>query len=107
LARSRHIRPRRPDVTLAWLTSAETVRDPALWWGGATAPSVPAAVATEGGPIWAPDFETLTEAAVRDAHRLGLSVLPWTVNRPPDMRRFIDWGVDGLITDRPDLALAL
>ena len=33
-------------------------------------------------------------------------VVPWTVNRPEDMRRLIRWGVDGLITDRPDLARA-
>ena len=103
----RHIRRRRPDIKLAWLTSAETVRDAALWWDGATAPSVPAAVAAEGGPVWAPDFETLTEAAVQEAHGLGLSILPWTVNQPADMRRLIDWGVDGLISDRPDLALAI
>lgn len=103
----RYIRPRRPDIRLAWLTSGETVRDAALWWDGTTAASVPAAVAAEGGPVWAPGFETLTEAAVREAHALGLSVLPWTVNQPADMRRLIDWGVDGLISDRPDLALAL
>jgi glycerophosphoryl diester phosphodiesterase len=35
---------------------------------------------------------------------LGLKVVTWTVNRPEDMRRLIRWGVDGLITDRPDLA---
>ncbi len=103
----RHIRRRRPDIKLAWLTSAETVREFALWWDGTTAPSVPAAVAAEGGPVWAPGFETLTEAAVREAHASGLSVLPWTVNQPSDMRRLIEWGVDGLISDRPDLALAL
>jgi glycerophosphoryl diester phosphodiesterase len=101
----RHVRSRRPDVRLAWLTSAETVFDAALWWDGATAPSVPAAVAAEGGPVWAPGFETLTEAAVQEAHDLGLAILPWTVNRPTDMRRLINWGVDGLISDRPDLAL--
>jgi glycerophosphoryl diester phosphodiesterase len=103
----RHIRRQRPDVKLAWLTSAETVRNSALWWDGATASSVPAAVAAEGGPFWAPDFETLTEAAVQEAHDLGLAILPWTVNRPADMRRLINWGVDGLISDRPDLALAI
>jgi glycerophosphoryl diester phosphodiesterase len=103
----RQIRSRRPDIRLAWLTSAETVRDAALWWDVATPNSVPTAVATEGGPIWAPDFATLTESAVQEAHDLGLAILPWTVNRPADMRRLINWGVDGLISDRPDLALAI
>jgi glycerophosphoryl diester phosphodiesterase len=103
----RHIRPRRPDIRLAWLTNAETVRHAALWWDAATPPSVPAAVAAEGGPVWAPGFETLTEAAIQEARALGLSILPWTVNQLADMRRLIDWGVDGLISDRPDLALAL
>jgi glycerophosphoryl diester phosphodiesterase len=103
----RYVRPRRPDVRLAWLTSAETVRDAALWWDGATAPSVPGAVAAEGGSVWTPSFEGLTKAAVQEARTLGLSVVPWTVNRPADMRRLIDWGVGGLISDRPDLALAL
>jgi glycerophosphoryl diester phosphodiesterase len=103
----RHISDRHPDVRLAWLTSAETVRGAALWWDAAAASSVPAAVAAEGGLIWAPSFEDLTEAAVQEAHALGLSVLPWTVNKPADMRRLVDWGVDGLISDRPDLALAL
>jgi glycerophosphoryl diester phosphodiesterase len=102
----RHVRKTRPDIRLAWLTRAETVRDAALWWDGATAAgSVPARVAAEGGPIWAPDYASLTESEVREAHALGLFVLPWTVNRPADMRRLIDWGVDGLISDRPDLAL--
>ena len=30
-------------------------------------------------------------------------VVPWTVNRPQDMEAMIDLGVDGMITDRPDL----
>jgi glycerophosphoryl diester phosphodiesterase len=102
----RHVRKTRPDIRLAWLTRAETVRDAALWWDGAIAAgSVPASVAAEGGPIWAPDYASLTESEVQEAHALGLFVLPWTVNRPADMRRLIDWGVDGLISDRPDLAL--
>jgi glycerophosphoryl diester phosphodiesterase len=39
-----------------------------------------------------------------EAHTLSLRVVPWTVNHPDDMRRLLQWGVDGLITDRPDLA---
>lgn len=104
----RHVRRTRPGIKLAWLTRAATVRDAALWWDGVTPrTSIPATVAAEGGPIWAPDHTDLTEAQVHEAHALGLSVLPWTVNRPTDMRRLIGWGVDGLISDRPDLALEL
>jgi glycerophosphoryl diester phosphodiesterase len=104
----RHIRQTRPDIRLAWLTRTETVRDAALWWDGATAAgSVPARVAAEGGPVWAPDHTGLTEADILEAHALGLFVLPWTVNQPADISRLIAWGVDGLISDRPDLALGL
>jgi glycerophosphoryl diester phosphodiesterase len=103
----RHVRRRRPDIQLAWLTRAETVRHAPLWWDGVIdVASVPACVAAEGGPVWAPDATGLTEAEIREAHALGLSVLPWTVNDPTDMARLIGWGADGLISDRPDLALS-
>jgi glycerophosphoryl diester phosphodiesterase len=103
-----HVRRTRPDIRLAWLTRAETIREAALWWDGVVADrSVPACVAAEGGPIWAPDHSDLTEAQVQEAHALGLLVLPWTVNRATDMTRLLGWGVDGLISDRPDLALKL
>jgi glycerophosphoryl diester phosphodiesterase len=104
----RHVRRVRPEIRLAWLTCAETVRNAALWWDGITSvASVPDCVADEGGPVWAPDAADLTEAQVRRAHTLGLFVLPWTVNQPGDMRQLIAWGVDGLISDRPELALAI
>jgi glycerophosphoryl diester phosphodiesterase len=43
---------------------------------------------------------------VKHAHRAGLPVKVWTVNDPHDMRRLLEWGVDALISDRPDLAVA-
>ena len=55
-------------------------------------------------PQWRPAHADLTEETLAEAHGLGLRVVPWTVNRPDDMRWLVRWGVDGLITDRPDLA---
>lgn len=46
----------------------------------------------------------VTPAFVRAAHRHGVQVHVWTVNEIHKMRRLLRWGVDGLITDRPDLA---
>jgi glycerophosphoryl diester phosphodiesterase len=42
---------------------------------------------------------------VAHARRAGLPVKVWTVNEEGAMRRLIQWGVAGLITDRPDLAV--
>lgn len=57
--------------------------------------------------IWSPNSNDLTIELLDDAHELGLRVIPWTVNDPALMQTLIDMGVDGLITDRPDLLLAL
>ena len=107
----RHIRLSRPELQTAWLTREETVRDAALWWDGVSpanfANSVAAAVAAEGGQIWAPEWDTVTRASVAEAHSLGLQVIPWTVNRRRALRRMINWQVDGVITDRPDVALSV
>jgi glycerophosphoryl diester phosphodiesterase len=42
---------------------------------------------------------------IRHAHRAGLRVQVWTVDEEPDMRRLLTWGADGLISNRPDLAV--
>ena len=42
---------------------------------------------------------------LRAVHRAGCAVQVWTLNEEADMRRLFDWGVDGIITDRPDLAV--
>ncbi len=44
---------------------------------------------------------------VRAAHRAGVVVQVWTVNDEADMRRLLAWGVDALITDRPDLGVTV
>jgi len=42
---------------------------------------------------------------IRDAHDAGLKVQIWTVDEEPDMRRFLEWGADALISNRPDVAV--
>jgi glycerophosphoryl diester phosphodiesterase len=49
----------------------------------------------------------VTRRFLSQARRAGLAVKVWTVNDPADMRRLVEWGVDALITDRPDLAVPI
>jgi len=46
-------------------------------------------------------LRVITRRFVRRAHADGIGVFVWTVNRPEDMRRLFDWGVDGLVSDAP------
>ena len=79
-----------PNIRLAALTFTSTRLDD-LVAGGTT--------------VWSPRASTLTAQLIADAHDIGLDVIPWTVNDPAEMNELISWGVDGIITDRPDLLL--
>ncbi len=46
----------------------------------------------------------VSQRFVRMAHAAGLVVQVWTVNEERDIRRLLEWGVDAIISDRPDLA---
>ena len=47
-----------------------------------------------------------SRAAVATAHRLGAPVLAWTVNDPAGVRRVAAAGVDGIVSDDPEMTLA-
>jgi glycerophosphoryl diester phosphodiesterase len=45
----------------------------------------------------------VTPGFLRRAHALGLTVHVWTINEPDEMRRLLELGVGGIVTDRADL----
>jgi glycerophosphoryl diester phosphodiesterase len=48
-------------------------------------------------------LRVLTPRFVKEAHARNIPIHVWTVDDPGDMRRLLEWGVDGVQSDRPDL----
>jgi glycerophosphoryl diester phosphodiesterase len=80
---------------------------PSVWTAGFDpvnhGSSLPRAIKAAGGAIWSPYFGDVNPALISEAHDLGLKVVVWTVNKPADIARMIDIGVDGIISDHPDV----
>lgn len=53
------------------------------------------------------DLTVVTERFVAAAHEAGLAVHVWTVDDQPSMHRLLDFGVDGIVTDRPSVLAAV
>jgi glycerophosphoryl diester phosphodiesterase len=109
----RLVQQQAPQIPTVYLTlqrgSAPTIAlDKATGWTAGFSPadhggSLPRTIKAAGGAIWSPYFGDVSEALVTEAHELGLRVVVWTVNKRDDMARMIELGVDGIISDRPDL----
>lgn len=69
---------------------------------GALRSAVALQVPERAGPL-----RLVTPRLIAAAHRSGAEVHVWTVNDPADMERLVDLGVDGIVTDRADLAVPL
>lgn len=65
--------------------------------------SVPRMVQAAGGSIWSPCSNDVNAAVIDEAHALGLKVVVWTVNTEAEMLRLMAMGVDGIISDYPDV----
>jgi glycerophosphoryl diester phosphodiesterase len=102
-----------PAIPTVYLTlqrgSAPTVSlDKATEWTAGFNPadqggSLPRTIKAAGGAIWSPYFGDVSPGLISESHSLGLKVVVWTVNKEADMARLIDIGVDGIISDHPDL----
>ena len=73
------------------------------WDNVAEAPSCAAA----GHVALHPFDGAVTAEVITAAHDVGLRVNVWTVDDPDRMRRLVDWGVDGICTNVPDVLLAV
>lgn len=50
-------------------------------------------------------LRVVTPRLIERAHRHGIRVHVWTVDDEGEMDRLLDWGVDGIVTNKPDVAL--
>ena len=72
----------------------------------AQAPFDPGLLRPEAVSAICPDAHVVTEALLGEIRRAGLGCYVWTVNEPAQMDRLVEWGVNGIITDRPGLLRA-
>ncbi|HYM41457.1 MAG TPA: glycerophosphodiester phosphodiesterase [Steroidobacteraceae bacterium] len=102
-----------PQIPTVYLT-AQTSREPSVYsdkaslftagfspgnYGGSVVRTVGAA----GGRVWSPYYRDIDAHSIAEAHLLGIAVIAWTVNDAHEMADLMDMGVDGIISDRPDL----
>jgi glycerophosphoryl diester phosphodiesterase len=57
--------------------------------------------------IYSVHYSLVTPELVKACQQLGMKFIPWTVNDAEDMKRLIEMGVDGIITDYPDRLTAV
>ena len=107
-----------PEIATVYLTAQQSWLDNiGVKDGGRTSPwtagfqhaehgSVPKMIRAAGGRIWSVHWADLDAAKLAEAKALGLTVLTWTVNQPAQIARMLDMGVDGIISDHPELVRA-
>ncbi|MFT5385897.1 MAG: glycerophosphoryl diester phosphodiesterase, partial [Saprospiraceae bacterium] len=52
--------------------------------------------------IYSPYYKFIDTILVTTVHAKNMKLIPWTVNDTEEMKKLIDLGVDGIITDYPD-----
>jgi glycerophosphoryl diester phosphodiesterase len=87
-----YVNKKYPQVTIGFLTSSKTLSlDDNLKQLG-FAPD-----------IYSPEYRLVTKEMVEDCKKQQMKLVPWTVNTAAEMKTLIDLGVNGIITDYPNL----
>ncbi len=101
----KYIRDNNPGIA-----TSSTAGEVLLFWVMNTA-RIGFAFVPEGETMQVPpsfrDLPMVNGRFVSDAHRHNVDVYVWTINEEDDMKRLLDYGVDGIITDYPDRLLGL
>ena len=100
-----------PDIQTVYLSAQQrwmdTIAGADDWTAGLKVAdhynSVAKMIKAAGGEVWSPFYGDLSAKLVKEAQELGLQVIPWTVNDEAAMEKLIQIGVDGIITDYPNL----
>jgi glycerophosphoryl diester phosphodiesterase len=107
-----------PNIKTAYLsdktTETMTAKEKGTWTAGLLPKnfgySLPKMVKHLGGYCWEPFEMELTKDLLDEAHKLGLKVVAWgwpemekTEFNYDQIQKLIAWGIDGIITDRPDI----
>ncbi|GBE67337.1 putative glycerophosphoryl diester phosphodiesterase precursor [Mycobacterium sp. MFM001] len=98
------VRQAEPSIPVVTLWNQATWQPDSPWLAGikpAVVGDPLVAARMIGASIVSPAYQLVDKPFVDRAHALGLKVLPWTINDAETMRRQIDDGVDGIITDDP------
>jgi glycerophosphoryl diester phosphodiesterase len=87
-------------------TSAATNETAAFYFSHFEDPVIPPVVAFQV-PARFGDVDVVTASFVDAAHAAGIAVHVWTINEEEEMSRLLELGIDGLISDRPSVLVAL
>jgi len=56
-----------------------------------------------GADVLSPYYKECDVSMIKRAHESGIAIIPWTIDDQNEMKKFVDLGVDGIITDYPNL----
>ena len=100
-AHVRALKALEPQVPVVWLVGKEDAEEAGY------AVDLPTKAAELGADVLGLSMRIVDQAIVIASHGAGLPVFAFTANRPDHIRKLIEAGVDGIITDRPDFALGI